>query len=87
MHHLLPVVGLQPVIIIAFFVAMPGFNTGALLRDWRLHIRDGHSLSLAGGEFECRAIHAVAQARGIRPIGKHMAQMPVAFRAAHLGAG
>ena len=48
MHHLLPVLGLQPMIVIALFMAMPGFNTGALLRYWRLHIRDVHSYALPG---------------------------------------
>ena len=38
-HHLLPVVGLQPVIVVALLVAVPGFDARALFGPRRLQLR------------------------------------------------
>ena len=49
MHHLLPVVGLQPVIVVVLLVAVPGFDARALLRPRRRRNRGDHAQAYSSG--------------------------------------
>ncbi len=44
MHHLLPVLGLEPMIIVVFLIAVPGFDTRTLFRARRLNVGNIHGL-------------------------------------------